>query len=801
MADLNGALLPMQIPTLIPMQTPMPKAERWLVAGWTALAAGLFAAALVAPDRAVQVFLDNASWTLAFLLSAFLAWRGRVLASAPDRSLHNGLLLGALLIVAGQLMWNVQVATGWNPFPSPADALFLAAGPAWALTVMRVTFERIAPDRVYPASLDFGGAVLALLAVTLVVYVPSGELKTGLVGAVMVLYPVSFLTAASVTALAVPSVGVRWRASHGLIIAGMVCYGLSWMHWNLLVLHGELVPGSWFNGLFSLAALALGLGARFFEAELSSDAAYRRRCEQVVNLVPLATMLMASVTLWLLFAAAGARSVVYALILGCCLLVLVLAALRQAIVVSLLDRLRMAEAAILRNEEQLYHVAHFDPLTGLPNRRYFEDALDQAVQLAVQQGPQPGQCVAVLLLDLDHFNNVNETFGHRTGDKLLVEAAKRMADQLQGQGFLARLGEDEFMVTLARSHTRNEVAQLAASLVDSFMQPWQLPGVGAQFVGASIGISLFPDDAPDAVTLVRNAHTALHAIKDTGRGTYRFYIDEFTRQAQGRQALRRRLHQALQAGELSLEYQPQLDRHRQLVGLEALMRWRMDGRMVPPDEFIPVAESSGLIVPLGRWVFETACRQAAAWDAAGFVVPVMSVNISTIQLSEPHFPQSLLALVRDAGRAPAEFVLEITESQLLDESLYATAVDLRRMGFALSIDDFGTGHSSLIKLKRLPVGELKIDKAFVSDICEDANDREICATVHALARSLQLEVVAEGVETEAQFDLLVGMGCHRFQGWLFAKALAPALIEAQWLRRSAAQPAPAAQADEASDLA
>ena len=769
------------------MQMRMPQAEKWLVAGCTALTVGLFAAALLASDRAAQVFFDNASWTLAFLLSAFLAWRGRVQASVMDHSLHNGLLLGALLILAGQLMWNVQVATDWNPFPSPADALFLAAGPVWALTVMRVTFQRIAPDRVYPASLDFGGAVLALLAVTLVVYVPSGELNTLLVGAVMVLYPVSFLTAASVTALAVPSVGVRWRLSHGLIIAGMVCYGLSWMHWNLLALHGELAPGSWFNGLFSLAALALGWGARYFQAELSNDAAYRHRCEQVVNLVPLATMLMASATLWLLFAAAGARSVVYALILGCCLLVLVLAALRQAIVVSLLDRLRMAEAAILRNEEQLYHVAHFDTLTGLPNRRYFEDALDQAVQLAVQQGPQSGQCVAVLLLDLDHFNNVNETFGHRTGDKLLVEAAKRIADHLQGRGFLARLGEDEFMVMLARSHTRNEVAQLAASLVESFTQPWQLPGVGAQFVGASIGISLFPDDAPDALALVRNAHTALHATKDTGRGTYRFYIDEFTRQAQGRQALRRRLHQALQAGELSLEYQPQVDRRQQLVGVEALMRWRLDGRMVPPDEFIPIAEASGLIVPLGRWVFEAACRQAAVWDAAGFVVPVISVNISTIQLREPQFAQSLLALVHEAGRAPADFVLEITESELLDESLYATAVDLRRMGFALSIDDFGTGHSSLIKLKRLPVGELKIDKAFVSDICEDANDREICATVHALARTLQLEVVAEGVETQAQFDLLVGMGCHRFQGWLFAKALPPETLQAQWLHRAGAR--------------
>ena len=221
------------------------------------------------------------------------------------------------------------------------------------------------------------------------------------------------------------------------------------------------------------------------------------------------------------------------------------------------------------------------------------------------------------------------------------------------------------------------------------------------------------------------------------------------------------------------------------MGAEALLRWSVDGKAVPPDEFIPLAEESGLIVPIGLWVFETACRQMAQWRAEGWQVPVVSVNVSTIQLREPGFTQTLLDVTQRAGVTPASLVLEITESQLLDESLYAIALDLKNAGFALSIDDFGTGHSSLIKLKRLPVSELKIDKVFVRDIVVDVNDREICATVNALARTLGLEVVAEGVETEEQLQFLIRMGCERFQGWLFAPALPPQQLAEQWLKRQA----------------
>jgi len=602
------------------------------------------------------------------------------------------------------------------------------------------------------------------------------------VGTVLLLYPAGYLTAAGVTALAIPTVGVRITRSHLLVFLGMLGYGLSWMQWNLMLLGGTVQPGIWLNGGFSLAGLALGWGARWLRFEVSAEPGYLRRCDQAMNYVPLVSMTLAAITLVLLFAAPDGRAGMQALILGCCLLVVLLAALRQTIVVGLLHRLRTAEAAVLRNEEQLYHLAHFDALTGLPNRRYFEDALERAVAEAARYTQAPDSRVALLLIDLDHFKSVNETYGHRVGDALLSEVAQRIHQLLEGQGLVSRLANDQFSVMLQRPASRTVLAQRATALLEGLARPWGLSEVGAQYMGASIGISLFPDDAGDSLELVRHAHAALHATKSAGRGSYRFYIEEFTQTTRSRLELRRRLHSALQRGEFTLVYQPQLNHLRQTVGAEALLRWSVDGKPVPPDAFIPLAEESGLIVPIGLWVFEAACRQVAQWRAEGWQVPVVSVNVSTIQLREPGFTQALLGVTQRTGVEPASLVLEITESQLLDESLYAIALDVKNAGFALSIDDFGTGHSSLIKLKRLPVGELKIDKVFVRDIVVDPNDREICATVNALARTLGLEVVAEGVETEEQLQLLVKMGCQRFQGWLFAPALAPEDLARQWLQ-------------------
>lgn len=745
--------------------------ELWLGVWLVATATAIVAAWQVSSPVWKTVF-DNLQWTSAFAGSAWLAWRGVVVGEAQDRALRRGLFVGAALILAGQLVWNLQVMVSWRAFPAPADALFLLAAPAWIAGWLVHLVRALPRERIYPSFLDISGAVCALLAATLALYVPFGA-EVSVAGLlVLVLYPVTFLSAASLALLVVPTMGLRAGFAHWLMLAGMVVYGLGWMQWNLLSMADALMPGSLFNASFSLAAVLLGLGARHLRVERAVDARYQRVCERIMTFVPLVAMTLAMLTLVVLFWSLEDDGVAHRLIFVCCLMALLFSALRQTMVIGLLDRLRRAESAILHNEEQMYRLAHFDALTNLPNRRLFEDRLEHALRDAqARQGR-----VAVLLVDLDHFKHINDIFGHRAGDRLICETAARLEACMGGGASLARMGGDEFMVMVERCRSRTDVAALALTMLDALRQPWDEAEVGQHIVGASIGISVYPDDAGDVVDLVRNADSALNEAKSAGRGTYRFYLEAFTEFTRRRLALRSRLHRALAHAELFLAYQPQYNAERELVGLEVLLRWTLDGAPVSPDEFIPVAEESGLIVPIGAWVFESACLQAARWRADGRRVPTISVNLSARQLAVPDLARQLADMAQAAGVLPADFTLEVTESQLLDDGVLPTVKALRRAGFRLSMDDFGTGHSSLIKLKTLPVGELKIDKAFVRDIADDDGDREICATIHALAATLGMDVVAEGVETEAQFQLLVDMGCRRFQGWLFAAAMPASLV-------------------------
>ncbi|MDG3065687.1 putative bifunctional diguanylate cyclase/phosphodiesterase [Thauera mechernichensis] len=740
--------------------------------GWVAVMAALVVAARLAPSAMWASIFDNLQWTFAFGGSAWLAWRGLAGARVIDRPLRIGLFAGALMIFAGQLVWMVQVASGWNPFPAPADAVFLLAPVAWAAGWLAALVRGLPRERLLPSLLDIGGAMSALMAAVLTLYFPSGaDLAFGSL-IVLALYPVLFLLAAGLAVLVVPALQLRPDRFHLLVLVGTTTYGLSWMHWNLLALEDALVPGSLFNAAFTLSAVLFGLGACRFriEADLRGDECWR---ERTMAYLPLAAMALALLSLVLLFLRSGDDAgVAQRVIFACCLLALTLTTVRQTLVVGVLERLRNAENAILRNEAQMYRLANFDTLTELPNRRLFEDRLEHSLREAALSGGQ----VAVLLIDLDHFKQVNDTFGHRFGDRLLRETAMRLQSCLRSDATLARMGGDEFMVMVERMHSRTDVAALAQALLDRVDCPWADAAMAQQIVGASIGISLYPDDAANAVELIRNADSALNEAKSAGRGTYRFYIEAYTEVTRRKLELRNRLRLARPDLEFHVVYQPQYDALRNLVGLEALLRWTVDGAPVPPDEFIPIAEESGLIVAIGEWVLETTCRQILAWRAQGRWVPPVSVNVSARQLIEAEIAQRYAQIVHAAGVAAADLVLEVTETQLLEDRMLPSVEALSRAGFKLSMDDFGTGQSSLVKLKLLPITELKIDKAFVRDIATDAGDREICATIHALAITLGLEVVAEGVETEDQFELLVGMGCQRFQGWLFAPAMLPSAV-------------------------
>ena len=429
-------------------------------------------------------------------------------------------------------------------------------------------------------------------------------------------------------------------------------------------------------------------------------------------------------------------------------------------------------------ESKLNYLAYHDPLTGLANRRCFIERLDQSLLDAERNG----QRLAVLFVDLDQFKQVNDSLGHSVGDELLVAVAARIGDNVKLIDMLARLGGDEFICLMESVHNERDVATLAEEIVDVFEQPFQL-GCHELFLSTSVGISLFPGDGQSVVDLMRNADTAMYRAKAIGRGQFHFYTPEMTRDAQERIRMENLLRRALENSEMSVHLQPQVDTQTgELVGAEALVRWNSpELGSVPPSRFIPLAEDSGVIVSLGNWVLRETCRQVMQWQGSGFDLPQVSVNLSVKQLERPEFIDTLDQILVDTGMDPARLKLEITESVVMAVSdAFELLERLRRLGITLALDDFGTGYSSLSYLKMLPVQQLKIDQSFVVGIGSNPGDEAIIRSVMALARSLDFEVVAEGVETAEQADFLAALGCDQLQGFLHGRAVAPAEFRARW---------------------
>ncbi|GAB3488885.1 hypothetical protein GCM10027399_04190 [Curvibacter fontanus] len=424
-------------------------------------------------------------------------------------------------------------------------------------------------------------------------------------------------------------------------------------------------------------------------------------------------------------------------------------------------------------ERKILELAFYDPLTGLPNRRLLLDRLQQAL-IASTRNRQFG---AVLLLDLDHFKTVNDTRGHDVGDQLLIEIARRLRTTLRETDSAARLGGDEFVVLFEGLNEDKMAAAITAEAIaeklrSTLCQPITLKGE-VYFITPSMGVTLFCGQGEGGDTLLKQADLSLYQAKEAGRNAIRFYNLAMQQAVDVRVEMEAGLRRALSHGEFALNYQPQVDADQRLVGVEALLRWHPPGlAMVSPMTFIPFAEACGLIVPIGRWVLETACQQLAAWarDPALRKLHV-SVNISARQFRQPDFIDQVRTTLQRSGARAAGLVLELTESLLLDdvEKVIQTMQSLKAMGVGFSIDDFGTGYSSLTYLKRLPLDQIKIDQSFVRDIVDDADDRAIVKAIISLATSLGLRVIAEGVETTAQRDLLVASGCEIHQGYLYGR--------------------------------
>ncbi|MEF8719011.1 MAG: EAL domain-containing protein [Candidatus Accumulibacter necessarius] len=419
---------------------------------------------------------------------------------------------------------------------------------------------------------------------------------------------------------------------------------------------------------------------------------------------------------------------------------------------------------------KMAHLAHHDFLTGLPNRALLTERLSQAIGLARRRGKQ----VALLFVDLDYFKHINDSLGHAVGDQVLQSAARRLSACVRTTDTVCRQGGDEFVILLAEIEQPQDAALVAEKLLVALAEP-QLIGQHEIHVTLSIGISVYPDDGIDGDTVMENADAAMYHAKASGRNNYQFFTAGMNSHAVRRLFVETGLRRALRQSEFRLHYQPQIDlASGAMTGTEALIRW-LDPvlGLIEPEQFVPIAEECGLIVPIGRWVLREACRQVRSWLDAGLHAVPVAVNISALEFRHQGFVDEVALILKETGLAPRYLELELTENILMHdtESSAQVLASLKAMGVQLAIDDFGTGYSSLGYLKRFPIDTLKIDQSFVQDLATDADDATIVSAVIGMGRNLKQRVIAEGVETQEQLAFLRTQRCAQGQGFLFNRPL------------------------------
>jgi diguanylate cyclase (GGDEF)-like protein len=430
------------------------------------------------------------------------------------------------------------------------------------------------------------------------------------------------------------------------------------------------------------------------------------------------------------------------------------------------------EELVKQRTAELNHLAYHDALTDLPNRVLFEDRLTQALIL----GERNRQTLGVLFLSLDRFKKIHDTLGRAIGDRLLQEVAERLRSSAHRGETIARFEGDEFALLLTQiGGTEGEdVVEVIFQINESLKLPFVVDG-HELFITASVGITLYPVDGADAPTLLKNADAALYRAKEQGGDNYQFYTADMNAKAMKRLTLENSLRRALERNEFEVYYQPVLDTNtRKIVGMEALLRWHHpELGLVQPAEFIPLAEDTGMIVPIGEWVLRTACAQSKSWQEAGFAPLALAVNLSARQFQQQNLSEVVVLILQETGLNPHDLGLELTESSIMKnaESAVRTLGELKALGVKIAIDDFGTGYSSLGYLKRLPIDTLKIDRSFVRDVTTDADDAALVMAIITLAHNLRLKVIAEGVETEEQRRFLHLLRCDEWQGYLCSKPL------------------------------
>ena len=443
---------------------------------------------------------------------------------------------------------------------------------------------------------------------------------------------------------------------------------------------------------------------------------------------------------------------------------------------EMLSEIESREETLRERQEHLQRLAHFDNLTHLPNRVLYSDRVLQSIL----QAERTNRSVAVMFVDLDHFKDINDSAGHRTGDLLLMEVAKRLQRIIRVSDTVARMGGDEFTILLPNVRDKEDISIVADKILNAVSEPYRIDG-NEFYITASVGITVYPDDGRTVDELLKNADTAMYNAKSKGKNTFRFYSQDMLATVTTRMILLNSLHQALKRNEFVIHYQPKMDAVRdRMIGLEALIRWNHpDLGMVVPDTFIPLAEETGLIIPIGEWVIRECCLQISVWKSKHYPLLPISVNVSPVQFKRENFAEVVQQIIEETGIDPSLLELEVTETAIMQDTGFTifTLQRFKKMGMTICIDDFGTGYSSLSQLKRFPIDTLKIDKSFIVNIAKNTDDQSIVLAIISMAHSLGLKVVAEGVETSSQLSLLCEQGCQTMQGFYFSKPLPSANIE------------------------
>ncbi|MGP1716118.1 MAG: putative bifunctional diguanylate cyclase/phosphodiesterase [Methylophilus sp.] len=737
------------------------------------------------------LWLNNMHWLTTNTACLVLAVLGYLGASPAHRPFKRWFVIATLAYFTGGILWVFEVFTRHADFPEQSDIFYPMMGPCLIIGFIIALRSQLSHSKSWAFIIDALSFSMAILGYILISYLPKSADVTPVQLAVLTAYPVSMLSAALVSLLLIPYLRPTWMMPWLLLSAGLTLEGLCWMQWNLNALNHLPQTSLLINAGFSVADLLIGGGLYGWQVRIATQGAYLQQCRRLRNWIPMIAFVFGLSSLLMVWWQSGPHPYAYHVAIASVVAILVFSAIRQSILLGESEKLLRAEKRLAEKDKEYLQLSRTDPLTGLHNRIAMLNMLEHAVINAASDSGM----VTLLILDLRHFQSINDSFDHKTGDAFLREISQRLQYINHECGELGRVHGDKFALIIPHHKTDSQLMQLANNLCSIVHKP-VLINDHELILDACIGISIYPRDADNAEQLTRNANTALTHAKRSGQHSFFFYRKEQTRQAQNRFTLDIQLRKAIKKQEFFLLFQPifslEQDDPPRIASVEALIRWKTaKGETICPADFIPYAEQSGLIVPIGEWVITEAFRHLSILVQSNKTPIGLSINISPRQFRDHHLPLHIAEQLKRNALSPALVTLEITESAVFDHEEQALEIlqQLKATGVRISLDDFGVGNSSLFKLKHLPLDELKIDRAFMLDVPESSADSEIVSTIVKTARILGISVVVEGIETQAQLDFLRTTECDCIQGFLLGRPMPVENIQALLKQAQAASSA------------